>query len=218
PATAYQEPRPRVNGSDAGRSILALPAAERARMAGAAYQAWSAHRLGGTQGGGLRRLVSDLLRAKLPLTEADAVAMVQSGARDGFTYASYSPDQAVLGALERYVTTHGVSSELRGALEHLLGEMARQGAANNAQGRKLKSGVEALLAHEEKVEGAANTVPLFKPKQDDWGVAVMAKLATLPAQAQGPLGALLTLASQGGNNAKPAKGWLKSAAQALDRP
>ena len=116
------------------------------------------------------------------------------------------------------MTTHGVSSELRRALEYLLGEMVRQGAERNAQGRKLKSGVEALLAHHEKAEGAANTLPLFKPKQDDWGVAVMAKLTMLPAQAQGPLGALLTLASQGGKNAKPAKGWLKSAAQALDRP
>jgi hypothetical protein len=217
PPQAFQQAPP-LNESDAGRRILALPADERARMAVAAYHAWSAHRFGGTQGGGLRRVVSDLLRARLPLTETDAVALVQSGARDGFTYASYSPNQAILGALERYATTHGVSSDLRGALKHLLGEMARQGAENNAQGRKLKSGVEALLAHKERVEGAANTLPLFKPKQDDWGVAVMAKLATLPAQAQGPLGALLTLASQGGKNAKPAKGWLKSAAQALDRP
>src|SRR5262245_21369133 len=217
PTQAFQQTPP-LNESDAGRRILALPAAERARLAIAAYQAWSSHRYGGTQGGGLRRVVSDLLRARLPLTEADAVALVQSAARDGFTYASYSPNQAVLGALERYATTHGASSDLRGALNHLLGEMARQGAENNAQGRKLKSGVEALLAHKERGEGAANTLPLFKPKQDDWGVAVMAKLATLPAQAQGPLGALLTLASQGGKNAKPAKGWLKSAAQALDRP
>jgi hypothetical protein len=217
PTQAFQQ-TPALNESDAGRRILALPAAERAKMAVAAYQAWSAHRLGGTQGGGLRRVVSDLLRAKLPLTEADAIALVQSGVRDGFTYASYSPNQAVVGALERYVTAQGVSSELRRALENLLGEMARQGAQNNAQGRKLKSGVEALLAQQEQAEGAANTVPLFKPKQDDWGVAAMAKVATLPALAQGPLGALLTLASQGGSNAKPAKGWLKSAAQALDRP
>src|SRR5262245_50201622 len=167
-------------------------------MSVAAYHAWSSHRFGGTQGGGLRRLVSDLLRAKLPLTEADAIALVQSGARDGFTYASYSPNQAVLGALERYAATHGVSSDLHGALQHLLGEMARQGAERNAQGRKLKSGVEALLSQQEKAEGAASTVPLFKPKPDDWGVAIMAKLATLPAEAHGPLGALLTLASQGG--------------------
>ena len=68
---------------------------------------------------------------------------------------------------------HGVSSGLRLALEHMLGEMAKQGAERNAQGRKLRSGVEALLAQEAKVEGASNTLPLFKPKQDDWGVAVM---------------------------------------------
>jgi hypothetical protein len=46
----------------------------------------------------------------------------------------------------------------------------------------------------------------------------MAKLAALPADVQGPLSALLSLAAQGGSNAKPAKGWLKSAAQALERP
>src|SRR5262249_44916356 len=93
PTQAFQQ-TPSLNESDAGRRIRALPGTERARMAVAAYQAWSSHRFGGTQGGGLRRIVSDLLRAKLPLTEADAVALVQSGARDGFTYASYSPNQA----------------------------------------------------------------------------------------------------------------------------
>ena len=46
----------------------------------------------------------------------------------------------------------------------------------------------------------------------------MTKLATLPADVQGPLSALLALATQGGKNAKPAKGWLKTAAKALDRP
>jgi hypothetical protein len=59
---------------------------------------------------------------------------------------------------------------------------------------------------------------LFKPKGDEWGAAVMAKLAALPADVQGPLSARLSLAAQGGSNAKPAKGWLKSAAQALERP
>jgi hypothetical protein len=46
----------------------------------------------------------------------------------------------------------------------------------------------------------------------------MAKLATLPAEEQGFIGPLLSLAAQGGRNAKPSKGWLKSAAQALERP
>src|SRR5262245_62562083 len=93
--------------------------------------------------------------------------------------------------------------------------MARGSADANAQGRKLRSAVEALLWHEDR---AVNTVPLFKPKGDAWGTAARAKLAALPAAAQGQLTPLLVLAAAGGKNAKPAKGWLKSAAQALDRP
>src|SRR5262249_27797899 len=61
PTQAFQQTPP-LNDSDAGRRILALPATERTRMAVAAYHAWSSHRFGGTQGGGLRRLVSGLLR------------------------------------------------------------------------------------------------------------------------------------------------------------
>src|SRR5262249_13171742 len=161
------------------------------RIVVAAYGAWSSERWGGTKGGALRRVVSDLLRAKLPLTDADAVALAQSAAREGFAYTAYSPNQAVLGALERYVTECGVSPDLRPALDHLVAEMTQQGAARNAQGRRLRSCVEALL---ERRESAANTVPLFKPKGDAWGSAVMARLAALPAETQGPLAALLTLA------------------------
>src|SRR5215470_17051079 len=214
PAQAFMQ-APALSDTEAGRQILALPPAERVRMVVASYRAWSAQRWGGPRGSGLRRVVSDLLRAKLLLTDADAIALVQSATREGFTYASHSPNQAVLGALERHVTTCGLRSELRRAIEGLLNKMAVQSAERNAQGRKLKSGVEALLAH--KQDDAANTRPLFKPKDDAWGVAVMARLTALPVETQGALGVLLTLASQGGKNAKPAKGWLKSAAQALER-
>ena len=62
------------------------------------------------------------------------------------------------------------------------------------------------------------SVPLFQPKPDAWGTALQAKLAALPPDAQASLGALLALAAKGGASAKPAKGWLKSAEQAVDRP
>ena len=214
PAQAFGQ-APALSDSETGRQILALPPAERVRMVVATYRAWSAQRWGGPRGSGLRRVVSDLLRAKLPLADVDAIALVQSATREGFAYASHSPNQAVLGAIERHVATSGLSNELRRAIEGLLNEMAVQGAERNVQGRKLKSGVEALLAHRQA--DTANTLPLFKPKDDAWGVAVMARLAALPVETQGSLGVLLTLASQGGKNAKPAKGWLKSAAQALER-
>ena len=84
------------------------------------------------------------------------------------------------------------------------------------QGRKLRSGVEALLAHQ---ECPGNTVPLFKPKGDEWGTAVMARLAAMTAEVQGPLNGLLSLQrSRAAENAKPAKGWIKSATKALERP
>ena len=139
-----------------------------------------------------------------------------SAARDGFTYAAYSPNQAVLGALERHVAACGLSSELRRALEHLLGEMTKRGAPDNVQGRKLQQRCRGA-ARPSRVR-AGNTVPLFKPKGDEWGTAVMARLAAMAAEVQGPLNGLLSLAAQGGQNAKPAKGWLKSATKALERP
>ena len=213
PARAFAQAAA-LSESDAGRRILDLSPADRVRMVVAAYHAWAAVRWGGSRGGGLRRVVSDLLRAKLPLTDADAVALVQAAARNGFAYTSDSPNQAILGTLEDHVAARGVSADLRRAVEHLLAEMTRQGADHNAQGRRLRSGVEALLAQPER---PGNTVPLFKPKADAWGTAVMAKLATLPAEEQGPIGALLSLAAQGGKNAKPAKGWLKGAVQALEQ-
>src|SRR5262249_49737087 len=83
---------PPLSESDAGRRILELAPADRVRMAVGAYTAWSSERWGGAKGGGLRRVVSDLLRAKLPLADADAIALVEAGAREGFTYSSYSPN------------------------------------------------------------------------------------------------------------------------------
>src|SRR5262245_13612373 len=154
---------PALSESDAGRRIGDLAPADKARMVVAAYKAFTTASSGGSKGGGLRRVVSDLLRAKLPLTCADAVALTQSAARDGFTYAGYSPNQAVLSALERHVAANGLAPELRRALANWLSVMTARGAEGNVQGRKLKSGVEALLARQEsrQHEGAGNTVPLF---------------------------------------------------------
>ena len=88
-------------------------------------------------------------------------------------------------------------------------------AGGNAQGRKLLNGVEALLAHQ---SGDRASIPAFKPRPDAWGRALSAKLAALPADERARLTALLALAAKGGAGAKPAKGWLKSAAQAVDQP
>jgi Domain of unknown function (DUF4132) len=212
-------PRPFVQApalaqSDAGRRMLGLEAADRVRIARAAYDAWTSEPWGGLKGSGLRRVVSDLLRGKLPLADADAIALVDAAARQGFVCASYTPNQAVLSMLERHVGTRGLSPGLREKLEGLLAEMTLRGAARNVQGRKLQSGVERLLAHD---RGAARALAVFEPKPDAWGAAVKAKLAALPADGQARLDALLLVAATGGRSAKPARGWLKSAETALDR-
>lgn len=217
PPQPFQQP-PALNASDSGRSILALPPTDRVRIVVAAYHAWSAGQ--GTQRDGLRRIVSDLLRPKLPLSQADAVALVQSAVRDGFTYAGYSPNQAVLGALQRHVAAHGVSEDLRSALDTLHAEMAKRGAEHNVQGRKLLSEVDALRTRE--LPGSAEDqqpklAPSFKLKADAWNEAVTARLAAWPAETQARLGTLLSLAGEGGKAAKPAKTWLKRAAQSLSQ-
>src|SRR5262249_51153742 len=205
---------PALAESEAGRRILGLGLPDRVRIAAAAYAAWSAAPWGGLHGAGLRRVVSDLLRSKLTLADADAIALARAVTREGFTHAGYSPNQAVFSALERHVAVHGLSPDLRGALEHLLEEMTRRGAEHNAQGRKLLTGVERLLSRQ---PGAANAIALFKPKPDAWGIAVQAKLAALTTDVQAQLRALLVLAANGGTSSKPAKGWLKTARETLER-
>ena len=174
-------------------------------------------RWGGSKGGGLRRVVSDLLRAKLPLADADAVALAEAAARDGFTYASYSPNQAVLGALERHVAARGLSAELRRALERLLAEMTTQGADDNVQGRKLRSGVEALLAHQEHAAPATPSRCSSRRAMPGAPPSWRSSRHCRP-MCRGRSARCWRWRAQGGKNAKPAKGWLKSAAQALERP
>jgi hypothetical protein len=214
PAAAFMQ-APALSQSEEGRRILDLAPADKAKVVVQAYAALTAIRYGGADGSGLRRVVSDLLRAKLTLEDGQAIALVKAAIRDGFLYTSYSPNQVVLGTLERHVQTHGLSPDLRGAIEGLLARMKHGFAAGNAQGRKLLNGVEALLAQQ---SGDTAAIPTFKPKPDAWGRALSAKLETLAADDRARLTALLMLAAKGGAGAKPAKGWLKSAAQAVDQP
>jgi hypothetical protein len=206
---------PALSQSEEGRRILELAPADRVKTAVYAYVAFTAERLGGPDGSGLRRVVSDLLRAKLTLEDAQAIALVKAAIRDGFLYTSYSPNQVVLGTLERHVQTRGLSPDLRAAIGGLLARMKHGYAEGNAQGRKLLNGVEALLAQR---AGDADALPAFKARPDAWGRALSAKLDALPAAERARLMPLLALATKGGTGAKPAKGWLKSAAQAVDQP
>jgi hypothetical protein len=206
---------PALSQSEEGRRILDLASADKVKTAVCAYVAFTAERLGGLDGSGLRRVVSDLLRAKVTLDDSQAIALVKAAIRDGFLYTSYSPNQVVLSALERHVQAQGLSPDLRAAIEGLLARMKHGYAEGNAQGRKLLNGVEALLSQQ---SGDNASIPAFKPRPDAWGRALSAKLETLPADERARLTPLLALAAKGGAGAKPAKGWLKSAAQAVAQP
>jgi hypothetical protein len=177
-----------------------------------AYVAWASEKYGGRDGSGLRRIVSDLLRAKIDIDTDQAIALVKAAIQEGFGYSSYSPNQAVVNLLKRHVETKGASAELRAALSGLRNRMVHSSADHSSQGRKLLAAVDGLIGHQARADGSA---PRFDAKPDAWGKATSAKLAQWPADARARLTALLELASKGGGNAKPAKGWLKSAEDTL---
>src|SRR6185503_19670012 len=97
-------------------------------------------------------------------------------------------------------------------LSGLRNRMVHSAADRGAEGRKLLAIVDAMLAHGNRPQGSE---PQFEAKPDAWGKAATVKVAALPTDVRGTVTALLELAAKGGDNAKPAKGWLKSAEQAL---
>ncbi len=203
---------PALSDSDAGRRLLELGMAERAHLAVHAYVAWASERYGGRDGAALRRIVSDILRAKIDIDSDQAVALVKAAIHEGFAYASYSPNQAVANVVKRHVETRGASPALQDVLVGLRTRMVHSSADSSSEGRKLISIVDALIAHQARPNGSA---PHFEAKPDIWGKAVGAKLAALPPDMRSHAIRLLELAANGGGNAKPAKGWLKTVEAAL---
>src|SRR5262249_45458613 len=115
-------------------------------------------------------------------------------------------------ALKRHIESQGLSPALRGALMGLRARMVHSRADGSSQGRKLIAAVEAMLAQ----EGASGeTAPRFRPKPDAWGKAIEAMLPGLAPDLAARAQQLLVFAAQGGENAKPAKGWLKAAESTL---
>jgi hypothetical protein len=100
---------PGLSASEAGRKLLALSPSDRACVAVAAYLAWTSNRYNTCHAAALRRIVSDLLRAKLDFDETQAVNLIKAAVREGFSSSSYSPNSAVAGALKRHVETRGLS-------------------------------------------------------------------------------------------------------------
>jgi hypothetical protein len=204
---------PALSDSEAGKQLLDLAMADKANLAVQAYVAWTSERYGGRDGAALRRIVSDLLRAKIDIDSDQAVMLVKAAIHEGFAYASYSPNQAIANVLKRHVETKGASAALRDVLSGLRNRMVHSAADRSSEGRKLLAIVDAILARGSRPQGSE---PQFEAKPDAWGKAATAKLATLPSDVCGTVTGLLELAAKGGDNAKPTKGWLKSAEQALD--
>jgi hypothetical protein len=203
---------PALSESDAGGRLLDLDMPDKANLAVQAYVAWTSEKYGGRDGAALRRIVSDLLRAKVDIDNDQAIMLVKAAIHEGFAYASYSPNQAIANVLKRHVETKGASHALRDVLSGLRNRMVHSAADRSSEGRKLLAMVEAMLAHGSRPQGSA---PQFEARPDAWGKAATAKLATLPSDVRATVTTLLELAAKGGDNAKPAKGWLKSAEQAL---
>ena len=204
---------PALTESDAGKALLDLAMADKAMLAVQTYVAWTSEKYGGRDGAALRRIVSDLLRAKVDIDSEQAVMLVKAAIHEGFAYASYSPNQAIANVLKRHVETQGASPALREMLSGLRNRMVHSAADRSSEGRKLLANVEALIAHGNRPPGGE---PRFDAKPDSWGKAATAKLGTLPSDVRSTVTALLELAAKGGDNAKPAKGWVKSAEQALN--
>src|SRR5262245_41722141 len=110
---------PGLSESEDGRKLSELGPADKAVVAVQAYVAWTSEKYGGNDGAALRRIVSDLLRAKLDIDEDQAISLVKAAIQEGFAYASYSPNQAVATVLKRHVETRGLSPRLREALSGL---------------------------------------------------------------------------------------------------
>jgi Domain of unknown function (DUF4132) len=205
-------PAPALSASESGCKLVELGVADRASVAVAAYTAWTSERYGGPDGAALRRIVSDLLRGKLELDEAQALQLIKAAVREGFSYSTHSPNGAVASALKRHVETRGLSAAVREALAGLRARMVHTQAALNSEGRKLVAAVDAMLAHESR---GSSDEPRFTPKPDAWGKAIGAKLDAMAPDARARLTRLLASAAQGGDNAKPAKGWLKTVEKQL---
>jgi Domain of unknown function (DUF4132) len=210
---------PALSSTEAGRAMLALAPPDRTVIAVHAYARWSGEGFNGHNRKPLQQVVSDILRAKLEVSEAQALALIQAAIRDGFYYTSYTPNHAVARALERYVQANGLSMAARDALVGLRTRMKLKGADTGADGRKLLKIVDSMLATADPVSGAGASVasaPRFLYKPDDWGRHLRERLDRLPFDQRARLTRVLALAAKGGDKSKPTKGWLGEARKELE--
>ena len=149
---------PALSDSDAGKQLLELGVADKATLAVQAYVAWTSEKYGGPDGAALRRIVSDLLRAKIDIDDDQAIALVKAAIHEGFAYSSYSPNLAIANVLKRHVETKGASPALRDVLSGLRNRMVHGAAEHSSEGRKLLSIVDALIGHESRPRAVSRTL------------------------------------------------------------
>jgi hypothetical protein len=194
--------------SPEGRALLALSPVDKTQVAVAAYARWS-HASAWTSP--WERVISDLFRSKLELNVAQALDVLASSKRlvPNFRYERIS---SVTGALKRCVERHGLTPELKASIADLRQTMTASHTDSHLDGRKIIKSLDEMLdfaAAEQQAES------VFNPRPDAWGRAVVAHLAGLPAASRADITRLLLLASEGGEQAKPSKTWLKQAKSLL---
>jgi hypothetical protein len=185
-----------------GRELLAADPAAQAAFVPAALAAVVARGQEWRGGGSddlyrLRGLLSELTRRPLPYTAADVHALVDRLVACRWTWRSgFMPLRGLLRSVGHYVAAHGLSPELRAALERLRAEGERQ--ARNASDR-------AALALLQELLGVLPAEPTLDPG-DDWGRHASADLERmdLPERA-----AWLTLLAHArtASGARPSKPW-----------
>jgi Domain of unknown function (DUF4132) len=210
---------PALSSTEAGGAMIALTPADRMLIAVHAYACWSREGFGGHNRRPLLRAVSDLLRAKLEMSETQALVLIRAAIRDGFHDTSYTPNHAVARALERHVQANGLSMAVREALVGLRTRMSMKRADTGAEGRKLLMIVDAMITAADPTRGAgagATGAPRFVPKPDAWGRGLPERLNQLPLDQRTRLTRFLSLAAKGGDKSKPTKGWLAEASTELE--
>ena len=200
---------PALSASEEGRRLAELGPADKAKVALYAYATWS---LGTEWVSPLERIFSDLLRAKLDLTEEQVLRFIEASKRLVESH-RYERISSILRNLERHIETNGSTPATVKALGELRDLMRTKNCDSHEPGRKILKVLDALV-RPAAPEEAGET---FVLKSDAWAEAVAPRLLALSAKERALLLPMLALAAEGGDAAKPSKAWLKRARAEVER-
>jgi plasmid stabilization system protein ParE len=188
---------------EAGKAILAATPAEQVTIVVAAVERAAAlhrHSLSHfAEVTALGKVISELLRRDLPLSEAELITLLDSAREFAHSY-GVLPTAAFVHTAERFVRQGGPSDPLRKALDGL--RRAFGPAPSRQEDRRLRARLDALL-------GEGPKAVELRPGEA-WADAVLASLAAMAEPERNAWRRLLAHA-QSGDSAKPAQKWLKAA-------